>query len=221
LIEVFYITWKLNLVMKRKIGSLVFILTFSLILVPVVNAFCVELKYDDGIAEGPWLVVSGTQVGVKFSLPKNWNIAKLVTARYYIQMSPVSFEVHVYDLAGNDLVQPFTVTPSSTGWFDVLLNVIVSSDFIIAIEWIDDFQPGIGRDSSSVPQYRSRQRQNSTLPWATTSYNTMIRAEVCEVQPVGGELFPNSVSMIRTLIIAVISVVGITTGIALRKRKIF
>jgi hypothetical protein len=46
----------------------------------------------------------------------------------------------------------------------------------------------------------------------------MIRAEVCE-SAVGGELLPNNVSTIGTLIIAVISIIGITTGIAFKKQR--
>jgi hypothetical protein len=140
-----------------------------------------------------------------------------VKARFYIWGIPDDFKVHVYDLGGNDLVQPFTVTPISTGWFDVPLNVEVSGDFIIALEWIDD-DPKLGIDNSPN-QGHSYFRSSSTEPWNPDSFNYMIRAVVCDIPPVGGELLPNNASTIGTLVIALISIIGISTGFALKKRR--
>jgi hypothetical protein len=58
--------------MKRKTTFLlILVIVFSLVLVPVVNAVCVELKYDDGTAESGNAWVMGVQFGVRFSLPLN------------------------------------------------------------------------------------------------------------------------------------------------------
>ena len=79
--------------MKRKtVFSLVLIIAFSLVLVPVANADCLELKYDDGIAEAPIGNTSGYQGGVKFSLPLNMENPRLVMARYYIYASPANIQ---------------------------------------------------------------------------------------------------------------------------------
>ena len=202
--------------MRRKtVFSLILVLVFSLVLVPVVDAFCLELKYDDGIAEAGITAPSGSQMGVKFSLPQNWRRAQIVMARFFISGFMIDFEVHVYDLDGNDLVQPFKA-PASTLWVDVPLNVMVSGDFYIAIESISD-KPEIGRDMSSN-QGHSYWRPSSTDPWQSRDYNYMIRAVVCEL-PVGGELVPNSVSTVGTWIIAVISIIGASIGMAYKKRK--
>jgi hypothetical protein len=144
--------------------------------------------------------------------------ARLVKARFYIYFDPDDFEVHVYDLGGNDLIQPFTVTSPPTGWFDVPLNVEVSGDFFIAIEYIVDYSPdmGIDTDSKQGPSYY---RMSSTDPWTPDSVNFMIRAEVCEIQPVGGELLPNTVSTTGTLIISGIWTAVFSIGFALKKRK--
>jgi len=219
-IEGFYISWKILSDMKRKtVFSLILILAFSLVLVPVVNADCVELKYDDGTVESGLGRLTGSQAGVKFTLPQNWKQAKLVMARYFIYDDPNRFEVHVYDLSNNDLIPPFTVTPTSTGWFNVPLDVVVSGDFFIALEYINVNIPLLGLDLS-VNQGRSYERQSSTDPWIPYSWNQMIRAEVCEILPVGGELLPNTVSTIGTLIIAVISLIGVSIGIAYKNQKI-
>jgi hypothetical protein len=206
--------------MKRKtVFALVFVLGLSLFLVPVVNAFCIELKYDDGTAEADMNNSPGGQLGVKFSVPNNWQTAKLVKARFYIR-NPTSanFEVHVYDLDGNDLVQPFTVS-STLGWFEVPLNVEVSGDFFIAIEYIVSGYPWIGWDLTSM-QEGSYIRLSSTDPWIPIpDYPIMIRAEVCPIFPVGGELLLNTVSTIGTWLITGVSTLALSIGIAYKKRR--
>jgi hypothetical protein len=206
--------------MKRKTYSLVLILLFGLVLVPVVEAGCHELKYDDGTDN---IIVAGTpntQLGVRFSLPENWRGAVVVRARFYFVVHATSdFIVHVYDLCGKDLVQPFVTAASSTGWFDVPLNVLVSCDFFIAIEYIYDEAPRLGGDTDSNPG-RSYYRDLSTDPWGEPlPYNVMIRAVVCEAPPVGGELLPNTVSTVGIVAIAVVLIVGASTGLAFRKRR--
>ena len=92
--------------MKTKtVFTLILVLAFNIVLVPVVNADCVELKYDDGTAEIGTSNTEGTQFGVKFTLPAV--SVRLVKARFYIWGFIQTFVVHVYDLNGNDLIQPF------------------------------------------------------------------------------------------------------------------
>jgi hypothetical protein len=208
---------------KRKIFSLFLILLFCLLLVPQVNAGqCLELKYDDGTWEDKTYNLFDEfefQCGVKFSLPQDWETAKLVMARYYIQDKLTSFEVHVYDTNNNDIIQPFTVTPTSTGWFDVPLNVMVSGDFFIVIEWFERIDPFLGIDTSPS-QGSSYWRKPSTQPWKgpAVNVNYMIRAVVCP-NPVGGEILSNSISMIGSWLIAGLSIIALTIGVAYRKRK--
>lgn len=207
--------------MKLKtLFCLTLILFSSLVLVPLINAGeCVELKYDEGPDVGAQGDPTGYQYGVRFSLPNKWETAQLVTARFYILRSPSGFEVHVYDLYNNELVQPFTVTPTSTGWFDVPLDVKVSGDFYVVIEWLEDYKPDIGVNSLTPASGRTVSRDSSSSSWTVQNYNIVIRAVVCKI-PVGGELLPNNVSIIGTGILAVASIFGISAGIAYKKRKI-
>lgn len=204
--------------MKQKIVfSLILVLAFSIVLVPMVNASCQELKYDDGALDSQIGMPDPSQASVKFSLRQ---MAKLVRARFYISEYPNDFEVHVYDLGGNDLVQPFIVTPTSTGWFDVSLNVMVLGDFFIAIEWLDNpnNEPRLGYDNT-LSQGHSYTRSQSTDPWSPEGANWMIRAVVCE-PAVGGELLPNTVSAFGSWFITGILAIALTTGIAYKKKKL-
>jgi hypothetical protein len=83
---------------------------------------------------------------------------KLLTARFYIYNAysymPNNFKVHVTDENHNDIITPFEQTPTSTGWFDVDLSsyditVTVGKDFYIGMEWINDYSPSLGADSTS------------------------------------------------------------------------
>jgi hypothetical protein len=126
------------------------------------------------------------------------------------------FVLHVYDTEGNDMVQPILVTPSF-GWFKVYLNVIIGSDFFIAIEFISDSGPFIGEDLTSNQEH-SYTRDSSKDSWNPVPWNFMIRAVVCE-PVVGGELVQNSSTSIGPLLIAGISIITITIGITYKKRR--
>jgi hypothetical protein len=78
---------------------------------------------------------------------------QLITARFYIQYISSSlsntFKVHVMDENRHDIINPFTRTPTSTGWSDVDLssyniNVNTGVDFYIGMEWITDYNPNFG-----------------------------------------------------------------------------
>ncbi len=212
----FYNTWKLNLAMKRKtVVSLVLVLSF--VLVPIVNADCIELKYDDEFSNLSSGKAKGYQVAVRFSLPVQ--SARLVKARFEISINPSDFEVHVYDLNGNDLVPPLTVTPVSQGWYDVPLNIMVPSDFYIALEYLEDSKPYIAEDSNVV-QGHSYQRATSADPWSLNiDGNYMIRAVVCYTPPIGGVLISNTIPTIVSWLIAGITTVSLSAGIALKKKR--
>ncbi len=207
--------------MKRKtVLFLILIHAFSFVLVPVVNSVeCVELKYDDGTFEvsGRQDAV-GNQVGVKFSTP--FPLGRLTVARFYIASTLVGFEIHVYDLDNNDLVLPFTVTPTSTGWLDVPLDVEVSGDFIIAAEALSGSGPHFGFDTDLI-QKQTCNRESFSEVWTfSDKYDIGIRAVVCEISPIGGEILSNNVSTVGSWLIAGISIITLTAGIVLKKKKL-
>jgi hypothetical protein len=206
--------------MKRKsVFSLIFILAFSLVLVPLVNSDCIELKHDNGIAQTSISASVGHQFGVKFTLPARK--AELVKARFLIStQAPTNFMVHIYDLEGNYLISPSVVSvpaPVLSDWIDVPLNVVVNSDFFIVLEHVIEYSPFINIDSSPN-QGHSFERSDSTSPWGSIDLinNLMIRAVIC-YSPVGGALLPNNILTIRTGIITTISIIGISAGIAYKK----
>ncbi|HLN90217.1 MAG TPA: hypothetical protein VK253_09140, partial [Candidatus Binatia bacterium] len=82
---------------------------------------------------------------------------KLLIARFYMyyisSYTSNTFKVHVMDENRNDIITPFTQTPTATGWFDVDLSsygirVNAGTDFYIGMEWITG-NPYLGEDTSS------------------------------------------------------------------------
>jgi hypothetical protein len=57
----------------------------SLLFVPVVNADCIELRYDDGVGEAESSSTKGHQYGVKFSLPPHYQSAIITSASFFDQ----------------------------------------------------------------------------------------------------------------------------------------
>ncbi len=208
--------------MKQKV-VLIFIITLvlSLILVPVANARaeCQELIYDEGPEEGvDYSSLVGNQLGVRFSLPENWDNAKLTFARFWIVSWPAPFEVHVYDTCNNDLIQPLTVYPGSIGLFDVPIGIIVSGDFYVVIEWLEIGKPQIGANPSSPASGRTVYRLTDSESWnIDTGGNIVIQAIVCEL-PVGGEILPSNISTITSWLVIGVSTIALSTAIV-RKRK--
>ena len=110
---------------------------------------------------------------------------QLLTARYYMydlsSYQSNTFKVHIIDETHNDLVTPFNATPPAEGWFDVDLsshgiNVNEGADFYLGMEWIVDYNPDLGKDSTS-PSDRSW-HWNGTV-WKEETYSDfMIRAVV-------------------------------------------
>lgn len=144
-----------------------------------------ELSYDDGVVDFYNSASVGDQNAVRFSLPVGWASARLLTARYYIAQDPgYQFTVHVYASdRSTDLTTPFTVTPTSIGWFDVDLstrNIVVTADFYLSIEFMTHLKPDIGADTTPPFDGRSWCYYTSTGSWVTASADYMIRAVVSD-----------------------------------------
>ena len=144
------------------------------VLLPLVvsdNVVPTELAYDDGSAESSQSYVTGSGFAVRFTAPGD--SAQLVGARYFF-MGPVApIEVHVWDADRNDLITPFTATPTSDGWFDVDIgaqNVVVSGDFYVGFLHTVDADPTLGVDTSQ-PDGRSHE-----VPWEEKNLDYLIRA---------------------------------------------
>ena len=110
---------------------------------------------------------------------------QLLMARFHIydlySFGSNAFKVHVMGENRSDLITPFEQTPTSEGWFDVDLSshgvgVNEGADFYIGMEWINDYNPDLGQDSTS-PSDRSWY-WNGTHWKAESYYDYMIRAVV-------------------------------------------
>ncbi len=110
---------------------------------------------------------------------------QLLIACYYMDYVSSSqsntFKVHIMDENRGDLVTPFEQTPTTEGWFNVDLssygiNVNEGVDFYIGIEWITDYNPDLGEDTTD-PSDRSWY-WNGTDWREETSSDFMIRAVV-------------------------------------------
>jgi hypothetical protein len=201
---------------SRTVLSLVLILVLSLVLAPVVDASCIELKHDDGTAEDGGGFAKWDLLCVKFVLPSGLGSARLVLARYYIYDYVYPFTVHVFGSdKSTDLVPPFSVSPDSIGWFDVPLDIEVMGEFYIGLEFEEDGIPEIGEDMSSTGHsYFTR-----GASWIMADYDYMIRGVVC-VPPVGGEVLPKSVPTNGVGVIGLISAIILSMGLVFKKRKI-
>jgi len=117
-----------------------------------------EIKYDDGSAETAWYHTRyglGAMFAVRFTPP--YTPCLLTRARYYIDSYPASFKVRILDSNKNDLLPGLTVTPSSTGWYDVDLaqyEISIEGDFYIALQSKVAGKPYLGFDENN-PDGRS------------------------------------------------------------------
>lgn len=145
------------------------------------NTKRLEYTYDHGQAEWESDTV-GCIDAVRFTPLFS---GQLLMARFYIydlySFGSNAFKVHVMDENRSDLIAPFEQTPTSEGWFDVGLSsygigVNEGVDFYIGMEWINNYNPDLGEDSTS-PSDRSWY-WNGTY-WEAESYSDfMIRAVV-------------------------------------------
>jgi hypothetical protein len=139
--------------------------------------------YDDSAKEWSTYQSAGDMVAVRFT---PWFVGTLKKARFYIDRlySDNTFKIHVMNTNLSDVIMPFSVTPTSTGWFEVDLstyNINVREDFYIAMEWLTSY-PGLGEDKSS-PDKRSFD-WNGTAWIIQSSNDYMIRAVVESASPI-------------------------------------
>lgn len=155
-------------------------------LTTVGTAQVMQYLFDDFTEESQTFQSAGEMVAVRFT---PLFLGSLKSARFYFSSDySNAFEVHVMDANLTDIVQPFSHTPSSKGWFEVDLsgyNVSVREDFYIAMEWLTNYYPRLGADQSS-PDDRSF-RWNGTA-WMASGVDYMIRAVVeskVPIRPIG------------------------------------
>jgi len=183
---------------RRRILTIVSIAVLTLLVVSIVASPLsmlataeseIELAYDDGSFETFWGVTHGCKHAVRFSLPEGWTGALVTKARFYMGDKNLAFKVHIYGNDGTtELVTPFDVTPSATGWFDVDLSTLaicVSEDFYIAKEQIlSGGPPYLGEDRNAPLAGRTCFMAEGGTSWIIIwDVNLGIRAVVAEQNP--------------------------------------
>ncbi len=145
-------------VLRILILSSLLVGMLSSVSIAFVNAAAeVELRYDDGDAEIGyfWETAAAGMFLVRFTPTTS---GQLVECSFYITNNPDTIMVTVFDLDDNE-IEPFSVTPTSTGWFHVDLStygmtVSPDVDFYVAIMTTINGAPSLGADTSN-PDGRS------------------------------------------------------------------
>jgi hypothetical protein len=147
------------------------------------NAQTVQYMYDDSVKEYTTYQSAGDMVAVRFT---PLFVGTLKKARFYIDRlyGDDTFNIHVMNANLSEIITPFSVTPTSTGWFEVDLstyNINMREDFYIAMEWLT-IHPDLGTDQSN-PDKRSFDFNGTT--WVIqSSKDYMIRAVVESASPI-------------------------------------
>lgn len=143
----------------------------------------IEIAYDDGKAEEGWDGAAGRGFAVRFTPPVDR--VKLLQARYYIwgfYKNPTPIEIHVWDADHKDLIEPFEVTPTEPGWFEVDLSpysIVVTGDFYIGyLQTTADAWPWMGSDTTEPDGRTYYLPKFVRNPFG----DVMIRAVVVEVE---------------------------------------
>jgi len=200
------------------------ILLFTIVSVAPVSAPVPieELAYDDGTYENAvFYIFAGEQVAVRFSLPAGWTTAKILQAKYYLWAGVddlvAPFRVHIYDSdLTTDLTTPFIATPTTNDtWFVVDLtglDIIVSNDFYIGIQWLTHGSPWLMVDEDPPIDLRSYALIIPNYPnWVLVEGgDAMIRAVVEQVLVPSAPEFNLSIPVVTSVVAAIY--------IALRKR---
>jgi len=186
---------------RKNSFVLIFVcLTVLAINVATVYSEATEIRYDDGSAENSWTKTGyglGGFFAVRFTPP--YNPCLLTKARYYIEAKPATFKVRILDSNKNDLLLAFTVTPSSTGWYDVDLTqheITIESDFYIAIEQTVAYKPYLGFDETD-PDGRSwfvdngewKSSAKATAEYRSRDGDFMIRAVIQPIDSDGDGIY--------------------------------
>ena len=155
-------------------------------LTAVGSAQIMTYSFDDSTQETSVFRSVGEMVAVRFT---PLFMGTLKSARFYISSDyNHAFRVHVMDANLSDIVQPFSQTPSSNGWYEVDLsgyNVSIREDFYITMEWLTDYYPRLGQDASS---HNDRSFWWNGTIWQSQSSTHMIRAIVeseVPIRPIG------------------------------------
>jgi len=169
-----------------------------------------EIQYDDGSAETAWYWTQyglGGMFAVRFTPP--YTPCLLTRARYYIDSDPASFKVRILDSDKNDLLSALTVTPSSTGWYDVDLaryKITIEGDFYVALWSKVARKPSLGFDEND-PDGRSwfvdKNGKWDSSARATAEYryrdgDFMIRAVVQPIDSDGDGLYDHEEKVLGT-----------------------
>jgi hypothetical protein len=142
------------------------------------NAEVMQYFYDDATKDGYTFESAGEMAAVRFTPIYPGDLKK---ARFYIDKisGGNTFKVHVMDENLIDIITPFSQTAWSTGWLEVDLSpydIYVQDDFGIAVEWIDDYYPCLGIDTTDGDE---RSFLWNGTEWKVQSYRDyMIRAVV-------------------------------------------
>jgi len=170
----------------------------------------IEIKYDDGSAENWWTLTQsglGGFFAVRFTPP--YSPCLLTKARCYTYARPATFLVRILDSNKNDLMPALSVTPSSTGWYDVDLTqhkITVEGDFYIALEQTVADKPRLGFDQND-PDGRSWyvtekgewvSMSKLTGNWHIPDGDLMIRAAVQPIDSDGDGLYDHEEKVLGT-----------------------
>ena len=206
------------------------VLAIMLALSSAQNVFAsTELIYDDGLpANAAIFPNAGVSMAVRFSLPAGVSSAKLLTARYNLDLSPTTvntFTVRILDDdRTTDLTPPFSATPSAVGWFDVDLiakNIIVTRDFYIVLKNVNGMtHPSLFVDTSN-PIYGRSWGDGNGFWEQNTIDNFMIRAVISSPAgaPVGGFMEPVNNLTIVAPYLALFGIVATVAVVVWKKRE--
>ena len=166
-------------------------LIIMLVFLTIPNSFATtEFSYDDGTTERGLYRFTGDYSTVRFSLHPKISQTKILSIKYYIMDYPYSFKAYIYGNDGKTELFSAMANPKTRGWFEIDLSqydIIVESDFYVAIQWLTAYVPHIGMDNSNPDQ---RSYNGDPGDWSITFGNVfdyMIRA-VLETPAFGGEI---------------------------------
>jgi hypothetical protein len=141
-----------------------------------------ELAHDDGTMDSTVSWEAGKGYAACFSPPGG--SARILRARYYVQLPSMPVEVHVWDATTHaDLLPaPFQGNPWQDGWNDIDLssfNLTVTGDFCVGFLYLTDYQPTLGVDTSAPVDNQSYEVDGAY--WELQEgYDAMIRVVVTE-----------------------------------------
>jgi hypothetical protein len=178
----------------------------------------IEISYDDGTPERGMGNPANQYMAVRFSLP--FAPARLVMARFWPYQIVGDITVHIFDGDGvTPLTSAFIFTLSIVGnWNDAPLNIVVTGDFYIAVQWIGEY-PDIGYDTT--PPVIGRSYFGTPGNWGNPvgTLDSMIRAEVDAIGAVGGVVVPVNTLAVLAPWLAVIGLVAIGTLVVVAKKR--